>query len=242
MIVTAKDMYEALLHELRAENTASVTPSEFNYHINAAMLQWLQSRFFAMEETQKHIDDLEKLLVRTNGVGGAPQPLINQGEAKAGKEYFLFPSNAVFFTDKAFLINVQFEMSAHPCYDNQSKLIGAKIKKMDTVSNDNAYDLPNNHNLFYYQADGKIFRYDVGMSSTVASKAVVVYIRMPQKIGVNEITGESVSNPEFDPRVNLEIVKWAVRSLLENLESPRQNSFAAEQAGVNNLLGQLQKR
>lgn len=242
MIVTAKDMYVAVLHELRSENTASITPPEFNYHINAAMLQWLQSRFFAMEENQKHIDDLEKLLVRTNGVGGAPQPLINQGNAKAGEEFFSFPADAVSFSDKAFLINVQFQMSAHPCYGGQSPIMNAKLKKMDILTNGNAYDLPSDNKLFYYQSDGKIFRYDSGRSKAVASKAIVVYIRMPREIAVNEQTGESVSDPEFDPRVNLEIVKWAVRSYLETIESPRQNSLAAEQAGVNNLLGQIQKR
>lgn len=242
MITTANQMYIAVLHELRDENTASLTPSEFNYFINAAMLQWLQTRFFALEESQKHIDDLERLLVRTNGVSDSPVPLLNRGAAKAGEEFFAFPANAVTFSDKAFLISVQFQMAAHPCYNNTMPVLSARIKKTDTISNGNAYDRPTDNRLFYYQSGGKIFRYDSGSSVSVAQKAIVTYIRMPREIKVDEETGESISNPEFDPRVNLEIVKWAVRSYLETTESPRQNSFAAEQAGVNNLLGPLQKR
>jgi hypothetical protein len=239
---TASDMYRGVLHELKEESTSSLTPSEFNYFIKVTQLQWFQSRYFAFEENQKHIDDLEVLLVLTDGTGGNPQPLINQGSAATGREYFTFPLDTAGNSEKMFLVTVQFKMKAHPCYKGLSPLLNAKLKKTDNIANNNAYDRPSDNKLFYIQSNGKIFRYDnTGVSTSIAEQAVVAYLRKPREIIVDDL-GNSVSNPEFDERVNVELVKWCVRAFLETIESPRQGSFAAEQAGVNNLLGPNQKR
>jgi hypothetical protein len=228
-MTTAKEMYQAFLAELRKENTASVTPEEFNYIAHAGQLQWVQTRYYLFETDQKHIEDLQAILVRTTGVGGMPTPLTNKGAAIVGKEYFTLPDNTITQGNKMFLINVSFELAG--CTD--FKVAG--VKRMDNVVK-NAYDRPSDSNLYYQQYDNRIWRYDVGKGKKVANRAMVSYLRYPRDIKVDVTTGESVSNSEFDSRTNVEIVKFMVRTFLETIESQRQETFSQEQAGVYNSI------
>ena len=236
--MTATEFYINLLQELRSHHTTTLTPIEFNHLIESSMYQWVQTRFYAFEQHQKHIDDLEQIVVVTNGAGGMPNPLNNLGELIPGKEYFI-PNNSIQNNDKLFLINVRFLMTANQ--NCTEKYEDAQLKKTDFMTNKNAYDKPSNTNIYYQQRGGKIFRYDLGQSNRVAKNAIITYLRKPI-IPLLDANGNGIVDPEFNDMVCTEIIKFTVATYLERITSQRQRSFQSDQAGVFNMIAPAAKK
>lgn len=230
--MTATEFYNKILEELRSHHTTTLTPLEFNELVDTMLYQWVQTRFYAFEQYQKSIDDLEKIVVVTNGEGGMPNPLPNLGKAIPGKEFFVLD-------DKVFLVNVRFFMSAGSKCKRQEE--SAQLKKTDFVSNKNSYDKPSNTNIFYQQYDGRIWRYDTGKSDRIAEKAIVTYLRKPVIPRLDE-NGNSLIDPEFDDRICNEQIKFIVQTYLERIKEPRQRSFQADNAGVYNIIAPAAKK
>lgn len=221
---TAREAYEAVLHELKHENTTSMTPEEFNYHWPVAELQYLAFRYWAHDQHQKSIDDLRKVKIETDGVGGMPQPLVNQGPDTAGDEFFILPD------DYLYLLNVGAVVRyiGEPCLTDGtlSQLTSCTYLSDDRekVVRHDYYQKPSgSYPTLYYKQRGSHITIKAGTS--IAQSLTITYLKYPVKAQL-DTAGNSVTNPEFDTKQVLEIAKWCTQSYLENIQSYRLQSMA----------------
>src|SRR3990170_5880385 len=85
-IVTAHDMYDALLDGLNKDQTGTVFPEEAELLLNESQLEAMVNKYEQAEKTQKRIDDLRTLEV----IG---EIIVNTGPALPGQEIFALPYN-----------------------------------------------------------------------------------------------------------------------------------------------------
>jgi hypothetical protein len=233
---TANEMFVGFLNVLNRQNTLGADPHEFNYHVKVGQVEYLKMRYWAFERHQKSLDDLEKITVITNGIAGAPSPIGNAGAAVAGSEYFPLPANILGLNEKIYLLKVRFKLqykgNACQVENSASRWITARLASHNRDER-NVYVRDNDEKLYYHQTGGNIIRH-AEFSSSVATHALLHYLRMPREITVDPITGLSVTNPELGPIQNTEIVKWTVASYLEKIESYRHQSMLQVQGLVFN--------
>ncbi len=223
--MTAQEVYIAFLNELKQENTTSVTPAEFNYHIWRSEIEYVKNRYFAFDQHQKSIDDLSFLTIETIGVAGMPLPLLNQGLNQSKKEYFDLPE------DLLILVNVEIMAEAQndSCYKDGeiSDKIAAKFLSgdRDKVIYNSYYSKPRLEypNVYYKIRNNKIIPV---IGDSIAKECIITYLKYPTKIEVDETSGLSITNSEFKDMQTLEIVRHAVLSYLETIESQRTPSMA----------------
>ena len=232
-IITAEDMYREVLNLLNKENTRTMTPSEFNSWINRSMIDYVKTKYFEYDQHQKRMDDINEIIVRTDGIAGNPAPIANAGNNVAGEEYFPLPyvSGGEPNFGYMFLLNVAFKINyiGNDCFtDNtESGWLKGKPYNADIENEANYYDRPQDDRL-YYQIVGRNIRPFTGTSS-YATQARLMYLRYPSEIEVDS-NGLSVKNSEFEARVNYEIVKLCVRQYLESIESPRHQTFTSDES------------
>ena len=224
--MTGLETYQAFLAELKKENTTTIFPDEFNYHIWRSELNWVTNRYWAFDQHQKSIDDLDVITIETNGVAGMPAPLLNAGAAIAGQEYFALPD------DLLILLNVAIEplIQGDVCIKDNTlgKITAATFLSADRekVVDESHYSKPSfKHPTLYYKIrQGNIL---VKMGSSIAQKCIITYLQYPQRIGVDPVTGANVTDSPFGDSQTLEIVRDGVLSYLETIESSRVQSMAA---------------
>lgn len=227
-MVPAIEVYKAVLAELKHYNTTSMTPSEFNYHIWIAELEYVKNRYWAYEQHQKQIDDLDIIRVVTDGVAGSPVPLINQAPLPyvAGQEWVQLPDDYMHLL----AVSAQCIYKDVPC-ETDGELSGyisatpLKDDKRFTVEDD-YYSKPLAvwPRLYYDQRDRKLV-FKAGNS--IVQSAQIVYLRYPTRI-VFDIANPNVGTPsEFKWEQTLEIVKHCTISYLETIKDPRVQSMLA---------------
>lgn len=222
-MVTATEVYKAVLAELKHYNTTSMTPDEFNYHIWIAELEYVKNRYWAHEQHQKSIDDLSVIKVVTDGVAGFPAPLPNEGPAQPGKEYITLPANYLHLLAVA----VSVKYNNVPCKTNGaiSPYTAATHLKDDQryAIGEDYYKVPIAEwpNLYYDQRGNKL-TFNCGTS--IVQSVQLAYLRVPQRIVFDEVGGNHVDS-EFAWPQTLEIVKHCVISYLETTSNPRVQSM-----------------
>jgi hypothetical protein len=221
----SQEVYKAFLHELKQENTTSATPTEFNYHIWRSQLEWITTRYWAFDQNQKSIDDLDVITVETNGIGAAPIAAIpNSGNDVSGQEYFVIPE------DLLILLNVAFSSKIYgdSCIPDKTEksFTAAKFLSADRekVVSESYYSAPSHEypTVYYKIRDGSILP---KMGSSIAQECVITYLKYPAKIEV-DANGVSVRDSPFGDSQTLEIVRMAVLSYIETIESNRTQSMA----------------
>jgi hypothetical protein len=222
-MVTAIEVYKAVLAELKHYNTTSMTPDEFNYHIWIAELEYVKNRYWAHEQHQKQIDDLSVIKVVTDGVAGFPVPLVNEGPALTGKEYITLPTNYLHLL----AVSVRVKYKNVPCETDGtlSDYTAATHLKDDKrfVVHDDYYQKPSAEwpNLYYDQRGNKL-TFQCGVS--VVQDVMISYLRLPVRITF-DITGQNNVASEFEWPQTLEIVKHCVISYLETIKDQRVQSM-----------------
>ena len=230
--MTAQEVYKGVLAELRKEETTSMTPEEFNYHAFIGQLEYVKTRYWGFDRHQKAIDDLQQLIVVTDGLFGNPLPLNNLGLSEPGQEGFALPYDSM--TGEGYLYMLQGKASViykgHPCVSDASPGTVYLRYKQHNINTANVYDNQSEDYVHYYLESGYI-RIEPGFPGHV-SQLIIRYLRYPARILVDETTGESVSNPELNDMATLEVIKWITHSFLETIESYRLQTMEAIQGKV----------
>lgn len=223
--MTGQEVYESFLHELKQENTTSATPAEFNYHIWRAELEYITSRYWAFDQHQKSIDDLDVVTVETNSIAGAPAPLSNSGANVSGQEYFILPDDLLILLNVAISCNIyNDDCVADGTYKDftAAKFLSADREK---VVKESYYSKPHHDypRLYYKIRSGNIIPV---LGSSIAQECIITYLKYPDKIEVDVNTGASITNSPFGDSQTFEIVRMGVLSYIETIESNRTQSMA----------------
>jgi hypothetical protein len=230
-IVTTEDLYKAVLSLINKESTRSMTPSEFNEWINRAQLDYVKVRYMEYDMHQKRMDDLRQIIVRTDGTGLNPDPILNTGNNIAGEELFAIPTDISDsqYGKYMFLLNVAFKIiyQGNKCFTDgtESDWMKAKPLPADVETEFNYYNKPNDERLYYQQIVNAVR--PMKGSSSYMSQARLMYLRYPREIQF--IDGGTNIEPEFEPRINMEIAKICARGYLESIESKRHQTFIGEE-------------
>lgn len=228
MMTTAIEMYKGVLTELNRADTKSMSPTRFNYHAEIGYYEYLKMRYWSFDKHQKNIDDLQPLIVVTDGIAGNPAVIPNIGLVSPGGEVFTVPKNALALNEEMFMLQVHFKLRYHlnGCHaeGSLSEPIAARYRthNLDTR---NAYQKGNDEKLYYLFHGGRIRRVVSGKSQSVAEQCIMSYLRYPRLITVDN-NGNSLTNPELGSSQNTELVRWIAASYLENIESLRQETMA----------------
>tara|TARA_R110000868_G_scaffold78892_1_gene224656 strand:- start:665 stop:1378 length:714 start_codon:yes stop_codon:yes gene_type:complete len=231
MIVTAQQMYDALLDILNKDNTGTVYPEEFETLINAAQLEFIENKYDAAELTQKRIDDLREIVI-------LQETIANTGPNVAGQEIFLLPydPNAFVITPKnpsgtnngyMFMLRASFELQYvnNICgYTGTSELLKSKVMtsdRRDEITRD-PFNKPKDERLYYQLTGDRMILFTGTQSYGVSTN--IDYIRYPRTI--------QIVNAQVDCELALharkEIVDIAARKKLEQIQSPRYQTNVVE--------------
>ena len=233
MIITAQQMYDAVLIGINKEMTATLFPEEFNDLINKSQYEVIRTRYENVEQTQKRIDDLRSLIV-------LDETILNTGLPVAGQEIFQLPYSDTGFvvTPKnpsgqnngyMFMLRCSFKLQYvnNKCFTGISQdFIKSKIMnsdKKDEIVRD-PFNKPKDDRL-YYQITGNNFVIYTGTQSFGVSSSID-YIRYPRPIDIISIVNVDC---ELPIHIRQEICEVAVRKYLENIESQRFQSNTIEQ-------------
>lgn len=235
--MTAVEVYQAVLAELKHENTTSMTPAEFRYHSKVAQIEYLNLRYMAFDQHQKPIDDLAVWHIETNGVGGNPPPIANTGAMTPGQDIFLLPENY------AHLLNVQAKVKyvGEPCQTNgtESDWIAAKYvdDSQEKTILHHYYQKPQaRYPRLRYKSRVSNLRHilQILAGQSIPTQVRITYLRLPTPIVMDDnyqnVYGSELSDPQ-----TLEIVKWCVFSYLEKIESIRQQTLAQLLGATNQI-------
>ena len=219
-MVTAVDVYKYVLEQLKHYNTTSITPAEFNIRIWNAELDYVRNRYWAWDQHQKSIDDLQHIRIVTDGVAGFPPPIPNVGPNVAGQEYIQMPGNYLHLLAVA----VRAKYKNVPCEtDGQlSKPIAATPLKDDEyhVVDDDYYKQPLAvWPRLYYSLRGDKMTFKAGDS--IVQDVILNYLRYPQRIVFDEQNPAGGTPSEFTEEQTKEIVVILVTDYLEAIESAR---------------------
>jgi hypothetical protein len=223
--MNGQEVYEAFLHELKQENTTSATPTEFNYHIWRGQLEWVTTRYWAFDQHQKTIDDLDVITIETNGIAGMPSALVNSGANTSGQEYFVIPEDLLILLNVA----ISSEVYGDPCIVDGTLKTFTAAKPLsadrEKVVSESYYSKPSHEypTLYYKIRNGNILP---KIGDSIAQECVITYLKYPDKIEVDPVTGASVTGSPFGDSQTLEIVRMAVLSYIETIESNRTQSMA----------------
>jgi hypothetical protein len=232
MIVTALDMYNAVLDNLNKDNTGTVYPEEFEVLINQAQLEYIVNKYDSVQITQKRIDDLREIMI-------LDETILNTGLPIPGQELFSLPYSATSFvvTPKnpsgtnhgyMFMLRASFKINYvnNICgYTGVSELLKAKVMtsdRRDEITRD-PFNKPKDERL-YYQITGDAMIFFTGTQSYGVS-ADIDYIRYPRDI---QIVNANV-DCELAIHCRKEIVDIAVRKKIEQIESIRYKTNVMEQ-------------
>lgn len=234
MIITAQNMFTALLDLLNKEQTGTVTPTEANRLLNLAQEECVKNKYSEFELTQKRVDDLRILECR--------DVLSNVGVNQPGGEIFELPYDEVNFVTTPgnpngdnhgymFLLNCAFKIQY---VNNNCGLIGLskflKTKRMlaDTEysNQEDPYNKPTDKRL-YHKMLGNTIRCITGTES-FGVQAAIDYLRYPRSINIPVPGAMTDVSCELPLHIREEIVRIAARKKLGIIESPRYQQSIAE--------------
>lgn len=217
-MMTGVDTYKAVLHELKHENTTSMTPEEFRHHIYVGQLEYINWRYWAFEQHQKVIDDLRVLHVETNGIDGVP-PLTNAGLSAPEQEIFFLPENYMHLL----AVRARVKYYGEPCQTDGtlSDYIACKFIQDNRVNaiKHHYYSKPAaRYDRMWYRQFANKLRFLCG--SSIVQDVIATYLRKPIPISIDD-NGVNVTNSELDDPQTMEVVNWCVASYLEKIQDYR---------------------
>lgn len=218
MIISAQDMYNAVLDGIFKTKTGTLYPDEFERLVNKTQLEYVQNKLTQEEGNQKRTDDLRELRVISPDIPPVTTNTFPLPYNPANK-----PPGYLYLLSASFKINY---------VNNKCKLTGmsgylmAKTMKSDwnefEVAKD-PYNRPQDDRL-YYKVVGDNIILNTGTASTGAF-VQLDYYRYPRDISVT-------LNPNVDCELAVharqEIVDICIRKYLEKVQDPRYQTKSAE--------------
>lgn len=217
--MTAQEVFRSVLNELEHEYTKSMTPEEFNHHIAIAEYEWIKTRYWAHEQHEKSIDDLQLIKVITDGIAGMPNPIPNAGQPIAGREYIDMPIDLLFLLNVAVVARYK----NVPCEKNGtlSPPIAATYlpdDRMRTVIADYYHKpIAKFPRLYYMRRDNKMV---FSLGESIVEYVYLTYLKKPAAPQLDNL-GNNVVNPNWAYAQQVEIIKWCVHSYLGKIEEIR---------------------
>jgi hypothetical protein len=215
-IVTAQDMYTAVLDGIFKSKTGTLYPDEFERLINKTQLEYVQNKLTQEEENQKRTDDLREIRVLSpdippSSLNTFPLPY-SAGNKPPGYLYLL-------------AANFKLNYINNVCgLTGVSGYLMAKTMKSDWNENElmkDPYNRPKDDKL-YFKVIGDNVILITGTNSTGAFMQIDYY-RYPRDISVT-----SSIDCELAVHVRQEIVDIAIRKYLQEVQDPRYQTKAAE--------------
>lgn len=260
MLNTTADMYRAFLDGIKKEQSAIVSPENWNRIINHwGQDEWIKMNLTDIEDTQKEIEDMEKLRVVTDGSWvdvSVPVGVLYPIAPDTGFDYqFSIPkyvntninnrlTNGTVSTQTypkyLRFLNVMFKLTygtTNECgLTGVSEWLSANVMftGRSTVYKNLSFRQPKDSRLYYEMLEGKIRLITSTNSTGYAMR--LEYYRYPVEIYFNKTDPTDTGVPatgsvccEFSPRNRKEIVDIAVRTYLERVKDPRYQSFLNEE-------------
>jgi hypothetical protein len=256
MIQTVTEMYKAFLLGIKKEQSTIVPPSIFNELINIEQLNYIQEKVTSMEINQKRIDDLQKLIVITDGEyvyeGIVLKPIAP--DTYHGRRFTL-PYDPQLDINNDWVgvtplpetqkypryfrlrgISFKVKYSEHGCFKGAiSEFMESKILRGDskTVIKKNPYRKPKETRLYHEIVNNKIIL-SAGEDDIKGLHMQIEYIRYPRVIFFNETNQAANINCELHPEAQKEIVDRAVLNHLERVKSQRFQTANYQEQKQNN--------
>jgi len=216
--MTIQEMHKAVYEELHKTGSwilGDLDGDQVNYFLNASQEEFVKQRFYAgsnlkgrgFEETIKRLEDLRELVYINY------DDTINPDSSATTVELDL-PS------DHMFLINLRVIMRYSPC---ETPTVNSPIVKVPArvVETEQVYEMNRSpfHRSTHKSPLATIYADQINVFQGKRFLVIGIeadYIRTPRKLSLAlEVSCE------LAPHTHLEIVKMAVNSILESLQSPR---------------------
>ena len=215
VIITAEDAFKKFLQGIRKVANTTVPPDQFDSWYGDAILDWSRQKIQTPEFNTQRIEDMEHLLVVTDGVDF---PIISP----ASTNLFTLPS-VYTATTAGMLMSGTYPLFLHgltAIFEDKDGQFGAKVLKTDAkeVMLWDKYRKATYRRPYYEYRNGKIIT-----SGRTPTAMILSYYRYPALVSyVNSI------NPDTNPEQSEEIVQIAVRLFLENRGDTRYKSKLQE--------------
>jgi hypothetical protein len=217
--MTAQEVYRAVLNELEHEYTKTMTPDEFNHHIAVAEYEYIKTRYWAHEQHEKSIADLQVIKIITDGIAGAPALIPNAGIAVAGQEWIQMPSDLLYLLNVAVIARYK-GVSCQKDGTDSPPIAATYLPddRMHIVEKD-YYNKPiAQFPRLYYMRRADKMTFKLGQS--IVRFVSLTYLRQPAPAQLDS-SGNSLINPIWAYAQQIEIVKWCVHSYLGKIEEMR---------------------
>ena len=218
--------------------TAAFEPEEINYWLNEAQLELVKQKMFGTNYRKedydmgvKRADDLSKLIVYSDELIFDPLELLGPGFRKHSYHPNIAVVNITEETMPGYLFYIGADFLATSSYH-----VNPSVKPMETVlikqsQIGSLVETPHNRpvlrNGYIYLKEGEVnVIYD---PEATPYSIYVSYLKKPRKLVEVAINSdvETVTS-DLPEQVHPELVALAVKLMLENIESPRQQSFEFE--------------
>ena len=216
------NIYKYFLDGIKKETTSTVPPERYLRVINEALTNWVRDRANEADDSQKRMDDLNKLVIEriittTQDPLHPTTPIIAENEFTLPVDYLRLLS-----------VSVRLRYKDNYCYPDGmlSDWLPCKYYIFDKkgMSYRNPYRKPSDSRVYYQLKENKI-NFIQGTSDV--EEVDFIYIRYPKEI-------EVIVNPtDFyddiqDVQIH-EVIDIAVRMYIERIKDPRYQSFLMEE-------------
>jgi len=243
--MTAKGAYEAILIELRKAKAPSLHLEDYLYFINKAVQEYINERYNKFQVSQQVTDDLSFLITsdtfipfvgNPNTIGSYLSDTTKGVNIKVGKKYdssfisFDAPFN---YWHMAGSHVTAYTKLAHKCHPAGSEFYLPSKKLSSQTANgiiSNSYLKPSGDRVYHDFNDSTSnvprLTYYFGDSRKYGIKEIVIdYLKKPKVILLTkteaDFIGDNSGNLEFPEYVCNEVVKRAVKLIMENASDPR---------------------
>ena len=203
-LVTAENIYRAVLDGIKKESTAVLTPEQFNRLINQyALVEWMRSKAGGSDYDQHYIDALRNLYKSSPDVPIFKDPNEITGE---GRIQFKLPD------DYYRLQSVRFKFKDGKKWLKVNRMRSDSLSMMEV----NPYRETTDTRLYYYQEGNFVINYP---ENDKVHLARFFYLAKPQEIIYRENGVNRNGNLLYEQ--NKEVVDIAVRIFTERVKEER---------------------
>lgn len=211
-LVTAENIYRAVLDGIKKESTAVLTPKQFNRLINqSALIEWMRSKAGGSDFDQHYVDALRNLYKYSPEVS-----IDTEGNEVTGKENVRFKLPKDYYR----LQSVSFKLK------EGKEWIPVKRMRSDSLSvmKVNPFRTPTDSRLYYYQEGNHVINYPENEKVQLAR---FFYLAKPEDI-IYDPQGTS-KNGNLLYEQNKEVVDIAVRIFIERVKEERYQTQLVEE-------------
>lgn len=218
---TARKVLEAALTEVNKVKAPSLLLKDYNYYINKAIMQFINTKYNFYDKNQQIDDDLNVIRVVDASIA------------------LTLPLNAKYYkgtlpVDYLHILNCSTKftvINSVGCYavgntfiKPTSRLVSGSAKRVE----DNYYFKPSYRTPYFYRNGASLEIRSGSVTSVVPSIAYIDYLRKPTIINLTQAQLESVTDTsqvmEFEDYVTEEIINILSKLLLESSMDPRLQS------------------